>query len=60
MPVRVFRLGEEPDESFATDMSAEQRLEMLVMLSSRMLELTGAPYVTYPRAAMPFRIIRPA
>lgn len=58
MPVRVFRLGEEPGDDLSLETTAEQRLAMVSELSARMWALTGKPVVQYTRAEMPVRVIR--
>ena len=40
MLVRVFQLGEEPPDDLRETTTAEERIEMIVALSARMLELT--------------------
>ncbi len=57
-PVRVFRLGEEPDDDLSASTTPGQRLEMVWTLRDRMWELTGRPVPTYARSEMPIRIIR--
>ncbi|MSR06471.1 MAG: hypothetical protein EXR93_05300 [Gemmatimonadetes bacterium] len=60
LPVRVYRLGEEPGDDLSASTTAERRIEMVAELSERMWELTGAPVPSHSRARMPGRIIRPA
>ena len=59
-PVRRYPLGEEPSDDLSATTTAEQRLEMVAVLSRRMWELTGRPTPTYRRDQMPGRVIRPA
>ena len=59
VPVRVFRLGEEPLDNLAMDTSAEERIEMVIALTARMLELSGATAAAYSRANIPVHVIRP-
>jgi hypothetical protein len=54
---RIYRLGEEPRDDLSSQTTAEERLEMMAILSRRMWELSGRPIQEYPRAAMPVRII---
>lgn len=58
VPVRVFRLGEEPDEDLASSTTAEERLDMVAELSRRMWELTGREVPSYSRATIPMRLVR--
>jgi hypothetical protein len=41
-PARVFRLGEEPRDDLAATTTAEQRLDIVALLSARMRELDGS------------------
>ena len=56
----VHRLGDEPGDDLSRETTAEQRLEIVAVLSRRMWELTGRPARTYDRASMPGRVFRPA
>ncbi len=58
MPVRVYRLGEEPSDDLSAITTADQRLAMVWELSARMWALTGKPLASYTRAEMPVRVIR--
>ncbi len=58
-PVRIYQLGEEPPENLSAITTAEERVEMVRLLSLRMWELSGQPLPSYPRAAMPVRVITP-
>ena len=60
MSVRVYRLGREPGDDLSAVSTPEQRLAMVAELSRRMWELTGRPVPSYPRAAMPGRVLRRA
>jgi hypothetical protein len=61
VPVRVFRLGEEPaSDDLSGVTTAEQRLEMVAELSRRMWELSGCETPRYARATMPVRVIHRA
>ena len=55
--MRVFRLGEEPSDDLSDSTTAEERFEMVAMLSERMLELGPTP--TGARREIPVRVIRP-
>jgi hypothetical protein len=59
-PIRIYRLGEEPGDDLSALTTPEQRLEMVTLLTARMWELTGQPFPSYARSAMPVRIIRPS
>ncbi|HEX5385328.1 MAG TPA: hypothetical protein VFW66_01360 [Gemmatimonadales bacterium] len=59
-PIHVYRLGQEPGDDLSAVTTAEQRLEMVAILSARMWTLTGRPRPSYRRAEMPIRVIRPA
>ena len=58
MPVRVFRLGEEPPDDLAGTTTAEERLAMLRELTERAWRLSGQPFPTYPRHDVPGRVAR--
>ncbi len=56
----VYRLGEEPPEDLMGTTTAEERLEMLARLTERAWQLTGRPFPSYERHAIPARVIRPS
>jgi hypothetical protein len=58
LPVRVYRLGEEPGDDLSAVSTPEQRLAMVAELSRRMWTLTGRPLPSYTRASMPGRVLR--
>lgn len=60
MRVRVFRLGEEPDDDLSACTTPEERLEIVATLSHRMWELTGRAVPSYRRATIPVRVVRGA
>lgn len=60
MSIRVRRLGEEPSDDLSATTTAEDRLEMVAVLSRRMWELTGSPTPSYTREEMPVRVFRRA
>lgn len=60
MVVRVFRLGEEPGDDLSDSTTPEERIEMVVTLTRRMVELGAFQSTTYTRSQMPVRVIRPA
>ena len=59
LSVRVFRLGEEPSDDLSDSTTAEERFEMVAMLSERMLEFSPTPPSTNARRGSPVRVIRP-
>jgi len=59
MSVRVFRLGEEPRDVLPAETSAAERIEMVIALTARMLEMSGDTPPAYSRDRMPVRVIRP-
>ena len=59
MPVRFFRLGEEPSDDLSATTTPAQRVEMVIALSARMLELGVRPPQSYARSEMPIRVLRP-
>ena len=59
MPVRRFRLGEETNDELTGSTTAEIRVEMVVTLSKRMLEVTGEMVPRYSPYQMPVQIVRP-
>ena len=58
MPVRRLALGEEPLEDIAAGTTAEERVEMVIELSARMLEFSSEPAPVYERAVRPVRVRR--
>lgn len=58
-PVRVYGLGEEPGDDLSGCTTAEDRLQMVSVLTRRMWELSGRPLPAYRRDEMPGRVIRP-
>lgn len=60
MVVRVFRLGEEPDDDLSATTTPEERIEMVVTLTRRMVELGAFTPVAYTRSQMPIKVIRRA
>lgn len=57
-PVHIYRLGQEPGDDLSSTSTAEERLEMLVVLSRRMWLLGGQQLPSYARSRMPVRIVR--
>ena len=57
-PVRVFRLGEEPSDDLTSSTSAEERFEMVAMLSARMVEFSRTPALPPTRRGHPVRVVR--
>ncbi|WP_373057751.1 hypothetical protein [Gemmatimonas sp.] len=58
MPVRIYRLGHEPPDTWLACPTAAERLEMVADLSERMFEIAGRPAPSYTRATMPIRVAR--
>jgi hypothetical protein len=58
-PVRVFRLGEEPDDDLSQATSAEARLDMMWPLALEAWSLTGRALPDYPREKIPIRRLPP-
>lgn len=52
LPVRIYRLGEEPSETGGPTTAAE-RFELVAALSARMHELQGGGESPYTRANIP-------
>jgi len=57
-PVRVYRLGEEPEDDLIETSTPEQRLAMIWELSLDAWTLSGRPFPEYSRAEAPLRVIR--
>lgn len=56
MPVRVFALGDEPKDDLSLTTTAAERIEILIELSARMMELSTVPRQAYQRHEMPLRV----
>jgi hypothetical protein len=56
--VRIYRLGEEPRDDLSDSTTAEERLEILRVLSERVWTLSGKPFPSYARSEIPVRIVR--
>ncbi len=59
-PAVVRRLDEDCSDDLSSSTTAEERIEMVAVLSRRMWELTGRAIPTYARHEMPVRIVRRA
>lgn len=59
LPVRIFRLGEEPTDDLSGITTAAERFEIVALLTARMFELSGEAVPAYSRREMPIRVIRP-
>ncbi len=59
-PARAYRLGAEPGDDLSAVSTPEERLAMVAELSRRMWELSGRAVPSYPRAAIPGRVLRRA
>jgi hypothetical protein len=57
-PIRVYRLGEEPEDDLGATTTPEERLAMLWELSLDTWTLAGRPLPEYSRAETPVRVIR--
>jgi len=58
LPVRIYRLGEEPGDDLSATTTTAERLAMVAELSTRMWRLTGLPFPSYPRSEIPVHVIR--
>jgi hypothetical protein len=58
-PIRVYRLGEEPDEDLSETTTASERLGMMWQLAVDSWASMGQPIPDYPREKTPIRVIRP-
>ena len=58
VPVRVYRLGEEPGDDLSASTTPEERLAMVWELTLRAWALSGRPIPTYERHEMPVIIQR--
>jgi len=58
MPVRIYRLGEEPPDDWLASTTAAERFEMVAELSARMFELGPGPAPSYTRSSMPIHVVR--
>lgn len=58
MPVRIFRLGEEPPDDLREATTAAQRLDILRELTRRAWSLSGRPFPSYSRRQIPVRIVQ--
>jgi len=59
MPVRIYRLGEEPTDDVSAFTTPEERLAMVWELTARAWALAARPRPAYERPAMPVGIRRP-
>ncbi len=59
MPMRRFRLGEEPDEDLSAVTTMEERLAMMWPLSRLAYEIAGFPIEPPPRAQLHGVVLRP-
>lgn len=59
-PIRVYRLGEEPDDDLSATTTAAERLAMMWPLAVDAWASSGQPIPEYPRNEMPVQIIRGA
>ena len=59
VPVRVYRLGEEPGDDLSASTTPEERLAMVWELTMRAWALSGRPIPSYERSEMPVVVRRP-
>lgn len=59
MPVRIFRLGEEPSDDLRETTTAVQRLDILRELTERAWALAGRPFPSYSRQQIPVQVVQP-
>ena len=59
LPVRVFRIGEEPADDLSDSTTPEERFEMVAVLSARMLEFSASSPHMHTQRGTPVRVIRP-
>jgi hypothetical protein len=59
-PVRIYRLGEEPDDDLSATTTAAERLAMMWPLAVDAWASSGKEIPDYPRNETPVRILRPA
>ncbi len=57
-PVRILAAGEQSTDDLSASSTAEERLEMVWVLSRRMWELTGHRSPALARENIPIRILR--
>ena len=57
-PIRVYNLGEEPDEDLSATTTAAERVEMVWQLTLDAWAASGRPIPDYPREKIPVRVIR--
>ncbi len=58
-PIRVYRLGEEPDDDLSATTTATERLEMMWPLAVDAWASSGQAIPDYPREKTPIHAIRP-
>ena len=58
LPVSIYRLGEEPEDNLMETTTAEERFELVRVLSQRMFEIAGHTAAAYRRSEIPIRVIR--
>jgi hypothetical protein len=59
-PIRVYRLGEEPDDDLSSETTDSDRLDMMWRLALDAWASAGRSLPEYSRAEMPGRILRGA
>ena len=58
LPVRIYRLGEEPPDDWLASTTPAERFQLVTELSARMFEFSGGPAPSYTRASIPVRVTR--
>jgi hypothetical protein len=58
--VRVFKLGQEPNDDWRSTSTPEERLEMVASLSAWLHELRGIEVIAMDRQHLPVRVIHRA
>jgi hypothetical protein len=56
--VKVFRLGDEPEDDLTESTTPQERLEILRKLTDRAWRLTGRGFPSYSRRETPVRVTR--
>lgn len=57
MPIRIYRLGNEPEVDWLGTTTPEERIELVWTLSARMHEIAGCQEPTYSRSTIPIRVM---
>ena len=57
LPVSIYRLGDEPEDKLMETTTAEERFDLVRVLSQRMFEIAGGTPAEYRRSEIPIRVI---